>query len=78
MSEILDRADELRAAASTCETRSQFRRKYPRWNMESINQAIAVLNLKFSRDIAHAGPPKVAQACPKPAGKGGKAKGGDE
>ena len=69
MSEIETRADELRAAASTCETRAQFRRKYPDWNMESINHAVEVLGLKFRRDGSKAGPPKVARACPKPAGK---------
>ena len=69
-SEILQRAAELRAAASTCETRAQFRRKFPDWNMESINHAIDTLNLKFRRDGSKAGPPKVAQACPKPTGKG--------
>jgi hypothetical protein len=68
-SEILQRADELRSAASGCETRAQFRRKYPDWNMESINHAISVLDLKFRRDSAKPGPPKEAQACPKPTGK---------
>jgi len=68
-SEILQRAAELRAAASTCETRAQFRRKFPDWNMESINHAVEVLGLKFKRDGSKAGPPKVAQSCPKPTGK---------
>jgi len=68
-SEIENRAAELRAAASTCETRAQFRRKYPRWPMESINHAVEVLGLKFRRDGSKAGPPKVAQSCPKPKGK---------
>ena len=71
-SEILQRADELRSAASGCETRAQFRRKYPRWPMESINHAIDTLGLKFRRDGEKAGPPKIAQACPKPKGKGAK------
>lgn len=71
-SEITDRADELRAAAKDCETLAEFRRKFPRWPMESINQAVATLDLKFRRDGAKAGPPKVAQACPKPKGKGAK------
>ena len=38
--------------------------------MESINHAVEVLGLKFKRDGSKAGPPKVAQSCPKPTGKG--------
>lgn len=69
--EIETRADELRAAAAASETRAQFRMKFPTWNMESINHAISVLNLKFSRDSEKPGQPKQAQACPK-LGKGAK------
>jgi len=64
-SEIQTRADELRKIAATCETRAQFRRKFPTWNMESINHAVEVLGLKFKRDSSKSGPPKPAQACPK-------------
>ena len=69
--EILNRADELRAAAAASETRAKFRMKFPTWNMESINHAISVLDLKFSRDSEKPGAPKQAQACPK-LGKGAK------
>jgi len=69
--EIETRADELRAAAAASETRAQDRMKFPTWNMESINHAISVLNLKFSRDSEKPGAPKQAQACPK-LGKGAK------
>jgi len=67
--EIESRADELRAAASTCDTRAQFRRKYPDWPMECINHAISTLGLTFKRDGEKTGPAKIAQACPKPKGK---------
>lgn len=69
--EIETRADELRAAAAASETPFKFRMKYPHWNMESINHAISVLDLKFSRDSEKPGAPKQAQACPK-LGKGAK------
>ena len=68
-SEIINRADELRAAAAASETRAQFRRKYPDWPMECINHAISTLGLTFKRDGEKTGPAKIAQACPKPKGK---------
>jgi len=71
-SEITDRADELRALAATCDTVQDFSRKLG-WHIQSAHAANAQLKLGLPiiRQSGRSGP-KVAQACPKPKGKGAK------
>lgn len=73
MSEILDRADELRAIAAECETVQEFAIRLG-WHIQSAHHANELLNLNLPiiRKSNRAGAPRPAQACPKPQGKPGK------
>lgn len=72
-SEITDRADELRAIAATCDTVQDFSRKL-NWHIQSAHAANdqLKLGLPIIRKSGRSGPPKLAQACPKPTKKGAK------
>jgi len=70
-SEILNRADELRTIAATCDTVQDFARKLG-WHIQSAHAANDQLKLKLPiiRQSGRDGVRKIAQACPKPTGKG--------
>lgn len=72
-SEIEDRAEELRALAAECDTVQDFANRLG-WHIQSAHRAneLLKLNLPIIRSAGRAGKPRAAQACPKPAGKGGK------
>ena len=69
MSEIIDRADELRAIAAKCKTLNEFR-ALTGWNMETARHAREVLGLDLPDAKLRAGPPTAGQANPKPTKKG--------
>lgn len=77
MSEILDRADELRAIAAKCDTIQDFWKATGWKDIQSAHHANELLNLNLPiiRKSNRAGAPRPAQACPKPQGKAGKPKG---
>ena len=64
MSEIIDRADELRAIAAKCKTINEFRAATG-WNMETARHAREVLGLNLPDAKLRAGPPTAGQANPK-------------
>ena len=74
MSEIENRADELRAIASKCATLQEFWKATGWTDVQAAHRANEVLklNLPIIRKSGRTGPPKVAQSCPKPAKKGAK------
>ncbi|MGH3055779.1 MAG: hypothetical protein ACRDL7_12470 [Gaiellaceae bacterium] len=80
MSEILDRADELRALAAKCATLQDFWKATGWRDVQAAHRANEVLKLGLPiiSNSGRTGGPKVAQACPKPVGKGSKPKGGGE
>ena len=65
MSEIIDRADEIRAIAAKCKTLNEFR-ALTGWNMETARHAREVLGLDLPDARLKTGPAKAAQAHPKP------------
>ena len=71
-SEITDRADELRAIAKDCDTVQDFWKATGWTDIQSAHRANEVLklNLPIIRKSGRSTAPKVAQACPKPTGKG--------
>lgn len=69
MSELQDRADELRAIAKGCKTLNEFRAATG-WNMETARHAREVLGLDLPDAKLRAGPPTAGQANPKPTKKG--------
>ena len=71
MSEIEDRADELRAIAAKCKTINEFRAATG-WNMETARHAREVLGLDLPDAKLRAGKPTVGQAVPKPTKRAGK------
>ena len=71
MSEIIDRADELRAIAAKCKTINEFRAATG-WNMETARHAREVLGLDLPDAKLRAGPPTAGQAVPKPTKRAGK------
>ena len=64
MSELIDRADELRAIAAKCKNINEFRAATG-WNMETARHAREVLGLDLPDAKLRAGPPTVGQANPK-------------
>ena len=71
-SEITDRADELRAIAAKCDTVQDFWKATGWTDIQAAHRANEVLklNLPIIRKSGRSTTPKVAQACPKPTGKG--------
>lgn len=71
-SEIETRADELRAIAAKCDTVQDFWKATGWTDIQSAHRANEVLKLGLPiiRKSGRTGPPKVAQSCPKPTGKG--------
>lgn len=65
MSEIIDRADELRSIAAECKNLNEFRAATG-WNMETARHAREVLGLDLPDARLKTGPAKAAQAHPKP------------
>jgi hypothetical protein len=65
MSEIIDRADELRAIAKTCTNLNEFA-KAVGWRMEIARHANQVLALNLPDAKLQTGPAKAGQAHPKP------------
>jgi hypothetical protein len=65
MSEIIERADELRAIASKCKTINDFRAATG-WTMETCRHARDVLALNLPDAKLQTGPAKAGQAHPKP------------
>lgn len=71
MSELLDRASELRATAATCKTLLDFSRATG-WSMEIARNANAVLSLGLPEvSLRPAGPRQEGKANPKPTPKRG-------
>lgn len=73
MSEIIDRADELRAIAAkpSCKTLNDFA-KATGFSMEIARHAREVLGLDLPDAKLRAGPPTAGQAVPKPTKRAGK------
>jgi hypothetical protein len=73
MSEILERADEIREAAKGCEKVLDLARKL-NWPIQSAAAANDQLNLGLPeiRQAGRDGVRRVAEPCPKPTGKGAK------
>lgn len=73
MSEIIDRADELRAIAAkpSCKTLNDFA-KATGFSMEIARHAREVLGLDLPDAKLRAGPPTAGQANPKPTKRAGK------
>lgn len=72
MSEITDRAEEIRALAAQCEDLQELRRKLG-WPMQSVLRAVEVLGLTTPLlRPDRMGKPRPAQAVPKPEAKGKK------
>ena len=73
MSEIEDRADELRAIAAkpSCKTLNDFA-KATGFSMEIARHAREVLGLDLPDAKLRAGPPTAGQAVPKPTKRAGK------
>jgi hypothetical protein len=69
MSELIERADELRAIAAKCKTINDFRAATG-WTMETCRHARDVLGLNLPDSAPRGGAVKLAQSCPKPAKKG--------
>jgi len=65
MSEIIERADELRAIAKTCTNLNEFA-KAVGWRMEIARHANTVLALNLPDARLRAGPATEAKAVPKP------------
>jgi hypothetical protein len=65
MSEILDRADELRALAAKCKTINDFA-KATGWSMEVARHARETLGLNLPDARLQTGPRTEARAVPKP------------
>ena len=74
MSEILDRADELREIASKCDTLQEFWKASGFRDIQAAHRANEVLGLGLDiiRQSGRDGVRRVAQACPKPTAKGAK------
>lgn len=74
MSEILERADELRAMAAKCDTLQDFWKATGWKDIQAAHRAndVLKLNLPIIRQSGRDGVRKVAQACPKPKAKGAK------
>lgn len=70
MSEIIDRADELRAIAKGCKTLNEFR-ALTGWNMETARHAREVLGLDLPDARLKTGPATAGRAVPKPVKKQG-------
>lgn len=71
MSEIIDRADELRAIAAKCRTLNEFARELS-WSMEVSRHAREVLGLDLPDARLPTGPATAGQAHPKPTKRAGK------
>lgn len=73
MSEIIERADEIREAAKDCEKVLDLARKF-NWPIQSAAAANDQLNqgLPEIRQAGRDGGRRVAQPCPKPTAKGAK------
>ena len=69
MSELIERADELRAIAAKCKNLNEFRAATG-WNMETARPAREVLGLDLPDAKLRAGPPTAGQANPKQPKKG--------
>lgn len=65
MSELQDRADELRAIAAKCKTINEFARELS-WSMEVSRHARDVLGLDLPDARLPTGPATAGQAHPKP------------
>ena len=70
MSEIIDRADELRAIAAKCKTLNEFARELS-WSMEVSRHARTVLGLDLPDARLKTGPATAGRAVPKPVKKAG-------
>jgi hypothetical protein len=70
MSEIIERADEIRAIAAKCKTLNDLARAFG-WNMETARHAREVLGLDLPDAKLRTGPATAGQACPKPTKKQG-------
>ena len=70
--EIEARADELRAIAAKCATLQEFWKATGFKDVQAAHRANEVLKLYLPiiRKSGRTGPPKEAQSCPKPTGKG--------
>ena len=70
MSEILDRADELRALASQCKTLTEFWRRTGWADVQSAHAANTILSLNLPiLSPKRTGKPRPAQECLKPGKK---------
>ena len=70
MSEIQDRADEIRGIAQSCKTINDLARKLG-WSMEVTRHANVVLNLELPDAKLQAGKRTEARSVPKPVKKQG-------
>jgi hypothetical protein len=69
MSEIIERADEIRGISQSCKTINDLARKLG-WSMEITRHANAVLSLGLADARLQTGPRTEAKAVPKPQKKG--------
>lgn len=69
MSEIIERADELRAIAKTCKTINDLAKRLG-WSMETARHANQALELGLREAALRPGPRTEAKAVPKPQKKG--------
>ena len=65
MSEIIDRADEIRGIAQSCRTINDLAKRLG-WSMEIARHTRDILGLELPDAKLRTGPAKVAQAHPKP------------
>lgn len=72
MSEIEDRADEIRGIAESCKTINDLAKRCG-WSMETARHANATLALGLTHARLRGGELKVGEACPKPQKAKGKA-----
>ena len=74
MSQITDRADEIRAAAKGCKTLAHLWKKFPDWSLDMIRAADKQLNLGLApvRTVSVGKPRTEFTALPKPVSKKGK------
>jgi hypothetical protein len=69
MSEIIERADEIRAIAAKCKTLNDLAKRLG-WSMEIARHANAVLGLDLPDARLKTGPATAGRAVPKPVKKG--------
>jgi hypothetical protein len=71
MSELIERADEIRGISQSCKTINDLARKLG-WSMETARHASETLGLNLPDARLRTGPRTEAKAVPKPQKKGAK------